>query len=59
MLEAGQVKDVFGGTVKSDGIALSAGLFAAADTVLGPLYFIGAVGDHDQIAIYMALGISF
>lgn len=59
LLEAGQVKKVFNGTVANDGVALSAGIFAAADTVLGPLYFMGAVGDHDQLAAYMALGISF
>ncbi|HET8732096.1 MAG TPA: patatin-like phospholipase family protein [Moraxellaceae bacterium] len=39
--------------------ALSAGAFVAADTVLGPFYLLGAVGDRQQRALYLALGVSF
>lgn len=39
--------------------AVSASVFLAADTVLGPFYLLAAVGDQQQAALYLALGISF
>lgn len=41
------------------GVAVSTSAYLAADTVLGPFYLLGALGNNSQAAIYMALGISF
>ncbi|MGH8491943.1 MAG: patatin-like phospholipase family protein [Moraxellaceae bacterium] len=51
----GHVPDGF----TENGTAVSVSAYLAADTVLGPFYLLGALGDDDQSAIYMALGISF
>lgn len=59
VLEAGHVEKTFEGYTSSNGTAVSAGFFVAADTVLGPFYLMGALGDKDQSAVYMALGITF
>lgn len=37
----------------------SAGAYLAADTVVGPLYLLGAVNDREDLALYLALGINF
>lgn len=37
----------------------SAGGYLAADTFIGPLYLLGAVGAESEAAIYMALGTNF
>ncbi|MCC2637190.1 MAG: Patatin [Moraxellaceae bacterium] len=57
-LEAGRMTGVLPGYAAPDE-ALSGGLFLAADTVLGPFYLLGAVGDRQQRALYLALGVSF
>lgn len=59
VLEAGRVTSPFKAYADTDGSALSAALFVAADTVLGPFYFMGALGNNNQAAVYMALGITF
>lgn len=41
------------------GPATSISAYLAADTALGPFYLLGALGNNQQSAIYMALGISF
>lgn len=57
-LEAGRVAQVLPGYATPDE-ALSASAFLAADTVLGPFYLLGAVGDRQQRALYLALGVAF
>ncbi|MDI1302482.1 MAG: patatin-like phospholipase family protein [bacterium] len=59
LLEAGRITSTFNGYTQSNGSALSGGLFVAADTVLGPFYLLGALGNNNQAAVYMALGITF
>lgn len=59
LLEAGRVTSAFRGYAESNGTALSGGFFMAADTVLGPFYLMGALGNNNQSAAYMALGITF
>lgn len=51
----GHVPDEF---VDKDTV-VSASAYLAADTVLGPFYLMGALGNNDQSAVYLALGISF
>lgn len=53
----GNVPEDFTNT--NDGTAVSASAYLAADTVLGPFYLLGALGDNNQSAVYLALGISF
>lgn len=57
-LEAGRMERVLPGYLAPDE-ALSASAFIAADTVIGPFYLLGAVGDRQQRALYLALGVSF
>ena len=59
LLEAGRVTSAFKGYAESNGTALSGGFYMAADTVLGPFYLVGALGNNNQSAAYMALGITF
>lgn len=58
-LEGGRVGDTISGYQDMDGLASSLGAYVAADTVLGPFYLLGAVGNNHHSSIYMALGISF
>lgn len=57
-LEAGRMKRVLPGYALPDE-AVSGSAFLAADTVLGPFYLLAAVGDRQQRALYLALGVSF
>lgn len=41
------------------GPAYAGSAYLAADTVLGPFYLVGSLGNNDQSALYLALGISF
>lgn len=43
----------------NNGTAFSGSAYLAADTLLGPFYLLGAIGNEDQSAVYLALGISF
>ncbi|MFZ5562332.1 MAG: patatin-like phospholipase family protein [Pseudomonadota bacterium] len=58
VLEAGRMRSVLAGHAEPDQ-ALSGSLFLAADTVLGPFYLLGAIGDRQQRALYLALGVRF
>lgn len=58
VLEAANMWELVPGYESPEG-AVSGSLYLAADTVLGPFYLLGAVGDNKQRAIYMALGISY
>lgn len=57
-LESGRIARVLPGYNAADQ-AFSGAAFLAADTVLGPFYLLGAVGDQHQRALYLALGVSF
>lgn len=59
VLEGGRVWESSAGHPRLSGLPVSAGFFAAADTVIGPFYLLTAVGDRGHSAIYMALGVSF
>lgn len=37
----------------------SAGAYLAANTIIGPLYLLGAVGANRESAVYLALGVNF
>jgi NTE family protein len=58
-LEGGRIRNNVTGYSADQSVALSSSLFLAADTVLGPFYLLGAVGNNHQSALYLALGISF
>lgn len=58
-LEAGRVRANINGDADNDNVAFSGSLFLAANTVLGPFYLLGAVGDNNKSALYLALGVSF
>lgn len=71
-LPAGFGKGIYGGTAFEAGRlnqalpgfaaaphAVSAGAYLAADTALGPFYLLGALGDRQQRALYLALGVNF
>lgn len=57
-LEAGRIRRALPGHATPEQ-ALSAATYLAADTVLGPFYLLAAVGDRQQRALYLALGVSF
>ncbi|MDF3031426.1 MAG: Patatin [Moraxellaceae bacterium] len=57
-VEAGRVGLPLPGHAAPDQ-AYSGSLFLAADTVLGPFYLLGAIGDRQQRAVYLALGVTF
>lgn len=59
VLEGGRVWESSAGHPALSGLPVSGSVFAAADTVLGPFYLLGALGDRGHSAIYMALGVSF
>lgn len=59
VLEGGRVWESSSGRPDFSGLPVSGSIFAAADTVLGPFYLLGALGDRAHSAIYMALGVSF
>jgi NTE family protein len=56
--EAGRMRRALPGHDAPDE-ALSGAAYLAADTVLGPFYLLAAVGDRQQRALYLALGVSF
>jgi NTE family protein len=56
-LEAGRMSRMLPGFSEPD-MAVSGGLFVAADTALGPFYLLGAFGDRQQRALHLALGVS-
>lgn len=58
-LEGARIGRPSAGYAVMDEAAYSGSVYLAADTVLGPFYLLGALGNKDQSALYMALGISF
>lgn len=57
-LEGGRMGRPLPGHAATDE-AWSGSLFLAADTLLGPFHLLGAVGDRQQRAVYLSLGVSF
>ncbi len=58
-LEAARMKRQPAGFQTMDTPAYAGSLYLAADTVLGPFYLLGSIGNNDQSALYLALGVSF
>lgn len=57
-VEGGRMNRVLPGYATPDA-AVSGSAFLAADTALGPFYLLAAVGDRQQRALYLALGVNF